>query len=219
MERAGEGEGVGEELEGVAEVDDVDGLAGVELALQVFRLEAGRDQALEHHAATDDADEEESDDAKDEQRSGEAASPVEKAGIALEGVAEESAEGEQSGNPGGCADAVKEQEAQEAHAIFACNGRGECGQAGHEFCNHEGDLATAAKGILGAADTDGWFEGHFAEQAQDMMAVVATDQEPGAIGNKAGGQSGRQSEWIVKLLLSGQRACGQENWRGGERDT
>ena len=45
VERAGEGERVGEQFEGMAQIDDVDGLAGIELALEVFWLKAGGERA------------------------------------------------------------------------------------------------------------------------------------------------------------------------------
>ena len=131
---------------------------------------------------------------RSEQGAGEAAGPVEQAGVALDEVAEEASGSEQRAQPGECADAVVEEKGREAHAVLAGDGWGERGQAGNELGDHQGDGAAAAKGVLGAADADGGFERHFAENAQDMVPVAAANEEPGAVGDERGGEAGQQGE-------------------------
>jgi len=219
VKRAGQGEGVGQQLQRVAEVDDVDRLARVELTLEVLRLQTRCDEVPEDHAAAEDAGEEEGDDAQDEQGSGEAARPVEQAGIAAEQVAEEAAQSQQATQPEYGADGVEEQEGRVAHAVLAGDWRSHGGQAGNELGDHEGNGASAAEGVGGAADADGGFHRELAEQAEDMVPVAAADEEPGAVGDERSGQRNRQRKAEVELVLSGERAGGQEDRHCGQRDT
>jgi len=187
--RAGEGEGVWEQFEGVTQVHDIDRLAGIELLLQLLGLKACRRQLLEDDAAANEAGHKEADDAENQQRAREAAHPVKQAGIAIDQVAEEAASGQQDADPQGGADAVKEQKLGNAHAVFASNGRRERGQARNEFGNDEGEAATAAKGVLSAAHAGGGLKGELAEDAQHMVAVAAADEEPGCVCHKRRGEA------------------------------
>ena len=84
MKCARKREGVGQDLQRVTEVDNEDRLAGIELALEFLGLEARRRQFFENHAAPEDAAHKEDDDAQEEQTAGEAAGPIQQAGVALE---------------------------------------------------------------------------------------------------------------------------------------
>jgi len=52
MHRTGQGVGLGEKLEGMAEIDDVDKFACIELRFEILRLETRLDQLAQNHAAT-----------------------------------------------------------------------------------------------------------------------------------------------------------------------
>jgi hypothetical protein len=149
----------------MAQIDDADLLAGVELALQLFGLEARGNEVLEHHPAANKRPMKNAYDAQNQQRAREAADPVEHAGIALEQVAEEPAAG-QNANPGNGADAVVEQERAKPHAVLAGDGRSQRCQAGNELGEHEHGAAAAAKRVLRAANAGGRLQRKLAEQAQ-----------------------------------------------------
>ena len=76
----------------------------------------------------------------------------------------------------------KNRKRAKAHAIFAGDGRSEGGEAGDELGDHEGDVAAAAEGVLCFADAGGGLKRELAEDAQDVVAVAAADEEPGAVG-------------------------------------
>ena len=97
--RTGEGEGVGEEFQGVAEIDDEDGFSAVELGLEIGRLKAGLDELAQEAALTNDAADEEAKDAEDEQEAGDAANGIEQPGGAGDEASEEAADGEQAADP------------------------------------------------------------------------------------------------------------------------
>src|ERR1700722_10669815 len=147
----------------MAQIDDGNNPACFELLFLFFRLKTRCDEALQHHAAANEAANEECYDAKNKQCAGEAADPVENVGIALEQVAKESATGEQHAHPQRRADAVIEQELAKTHAVLPSDGRRECGQAGDELGKHEHCAATAAERILRAANAGGRLKGKFAE--------------------------------------------------------
>ena len=77
VERAGQREWVGQQLQRMAQIDDIDRLAGVELPLQLLRLEARGDQLPQEPCGGDtSAAEEEADNRQQQQRAGESAHPV-----------------------------------------------------------------------------------------------------------------------------------------------
>ncbi len=88
MKRSRQHEGVGQKLQRMAQVDDVDLLARIELPLQFLGFQAGRHQLAKHHAPPIQPPDEESQDRQQQQASPEPAHPVEQAGIALERVPE-----------------------------------------------------------------------------------------------------------------------------------
>ena len=53
MDGSGQRKGVGDQFQRMAEINDVDLLAGIELLLQLLGLQAGGDELLEDHPATD----------------------------------------------------------------------------------------------------------------------------------------------------------------------
>ena len=59
VERAGQREGLRQEFERMAQIDDAHRLSRVELALQVLRLKARGDELFQHYAAAIETDQEE----------------------------------------------------------------------------------------------------------------------------------------------------------------
>src|SRR5581483_1244962 len=136
----------------MAQIDDVDRLAGIEPTLQLFRFQARGGEFLQHRAATIEAAEEKADNAEREQHAGEAANPRKQAGIALEQIAKEAAAGQQRAGPERSTDAVVDQKSAVIHAVLAGDRRSENAQARNELGEHQHHAAAAAKRVLRAAD-------------------------------------------------------------------
>ena len=159
------------------------------------------DELLEEALAAIHTGDKEPDDRQHQQGAREPPNPIQQARVAFKSIAKQPADGKQSADPERGSDPVEEQEAGVAHAIFACDRRGQRGQPRDEFGGHQGDGSAATKGVLCLPHADGRLKGELAEDAQYMMAEFAADKEPPAIGRKRRGHSHHQRNGKTERML------------------
>src|ERR1700678_1814627 len=159
--RAGQRERVWDQFERVTEVDDVDGLAGVEHIFERLRFETCGAELPQEALPTVDSAAEEAENAEDEEQSSKTAKPIEHAWIFGDEVAEEAAGEEQRASPDNRAARVEYQEAAKGHSGLARDRRSDDGEAGNELGEEQRISAALAEGIMGAADADGRLQRKF----------------------------------------------------------
>src|SRR5580704_13325050 len=105
--RAGQGERIRDQFERMAQVDDVDQLAGVEHLLQFHGFETGGAEFPEEALTPVDPGGEEAENAQNQERSAETTQPIEQAGVFFDEVAEDAAAQEQRTGPSDRANGIK----------------------------------------------------------------------------------------------------------------
>ena len=158
VQGAGEREGVGQELERMAQVDDEDRFAGIELALQLFGLEAGSDEFAEELRRRMRRPTKKPRMPRISSAPEKRPAQSSRLGLRLRASPKRRPTESKRATQRVAPMPSKKQEAAEAHAVFAGNGRGQRGQAGNKLGDHEGDVAAAAEGVLGVADAGGGLE-------------------------------------------------------------
>ncbi len=222
-ESVGQGEGVGEDVEGVAKIYDERSGQVVAIGVSEHGLKLGGFQAeaakfTEKADAADVAGYQDRGNHKEDEADAITRDDRKPSGAALNDIAEEAAAKEPGTGPDKGAGEVIGCEGAIAEAGLASQRRGHGAEAGDEFGVEHSDAATAAQAALGAGDAGGGLEGKLAEDVDDAGAVAAAKEEPERVRQQAGEQDDGKNESDVEPVRRAHGAGGKEYRGTGDGD-
>jgi len=171
----------------------------------------------ENDAAANQPAREEGEDRRYQHRCRDWPNQLSMAGLRLSRFAEETADGKHGSQVGQHAHQIEKDELAKRHAALPGHRRCKRGQARHKFGDQKRGRAAANKRVFGLADADRGLERELAQDAQDMMPVLAPDEEPGGVGDQRPAAPAANARKKLSRPLAVNAPGGEQHRRRGHR--